>query len=202
MKTFGKNKVDSFEEEGNLLFVSSIDYMDHFNPDRLLSDERKKFEDPEKFLPELLKTGEIVADLGCGPGYYCRVLKDYASKLYCVDKSLEMIQRARSYCQGDNVVFVNRESSDTLIPSGTVDVVILANSFHDMDRDAVYEEIKRILKKDGRVIVVDWRKDAPFGPPPQKRMCKEDYLSFFKDFKLDREFYVGPYHFGLVLTRI
>lgn len=57
----------------------------------LLSPERRKFEDPELFLPSLLRGGEVIAELGCGPGYYCRYLVKYASTLYCVDRSAKFV---------------------------------------------------------------------------------------------------------------
>jgi SAM-dependent methyltransferase len=70
------------------------------------------------------------------------------------------------------------------------------------DKKKVYEEVKRILKPEGKVIIVDWKKDANFGPPKSVRMSKEDYVHFFSpDFELEKEFEVGPYHFGLVLKR-
>jgi SAM-dependent methyltransferase len=70
------------------------------------------------------------------------------------------------------------------------------------DKKKVYEEVKRILKPEGKVIIVDWKKDANFGPPKSVRMGKEDYVHFFSpDFELEKEFEVGPHHFGLVLKR-
>ncbi len=72
-----------------------------------------------------------------------------------------------------------------------------------MNRSNVYKEILRILKADGIVIIIDWKKEeTSFGPPIHIRMSKEDYLDVFKDFKLVKEFVPGPYHYGLLLQRI
>lgn len=165
----------------------------------LLSDERKKFEDPEKFLPQLFSGDEIVADLGCGPGYYCQYLVKLAKKVYCVDINKELLEIAKQVAP--SAIFLNEKASHTSIPSSSIDVVIFANSFHDMkDKEKVKEEVKRILKKGGKVIIVDWKKeDTPFGPPVYIRMSKEDYIKVFSpEFKLVKEFEVGPYHYGLV----
>jgi|ECHvirMinimDraft_2_1075157.scaffolds.fasta_scaffold00724_6 SAM-dependent methyltransferase len=165
----------------------------------LLSPERAKFEDPSKFIPKLLRGGEVVAELGCGPGYYCRELIKLASTLYCVDRSSKSLEFVRKL---NGAIVLNEDSSKTSIPPNSIDIVLLADSFHDMDREATYMEVLRILKGDGKVIVVDWRKDAPMGPPPSLRMSKEDYIKQFRDFLLETEFDVGPYHYGLVFRRM
>jgi ubiquinone/menaquinone biosynthesis C-methylase UbiE len=165
----------------------------------LLNPERNKMEDPEKFLPSIIHG--VVAELGCGPGYYCQFLVKYAEKVYCVDRNKELLEIAKELAK--NAIFLNEDACKTSIPSSSVDQVLFANSFHDMrDKKKVYEEVKRILKPEGEVIIVDWKKDANFGPPKSVRMSKEDYVHFFSpDFELEKEFEVGPYHFGLVLKR-
>lgn len=170
----------------------------------LLSPLRKKFEDPEKFLPNLININDTIADLGCGPGYYCQFLvKLTRNKIYCVDKNEEFINEAKRIVNSDNVIFLIEDSSHTSIPSSSIDKVIFANSFHDMkNKEKVYEEVLRILKPTGKVIIIDWKKEnTSFGPPLSIRMSKEDYLNIFKNFKIEKEFYVGPYHQGLVLGR-
>jgi protein-L-isoaspartate O-methyltransferase len=59
----------------------------------LLNPERNKMEDPEKFLPSIIHG--VVAELGCGPGYYCQFLVKYAEKVYCVDRNKELLEIAK-----------------------------------------------------------------------------------------------------------
>ncbi|ARM74763.1 class I SAM-dependent methyltransferase [Acidianus manzaensis] len=175
--------------------------MDRF-PTFLLSEERKKIENPEKYIPFLISKNDTVAELGCGPGFYCQYLVEYAKKVYCVDKRKEMIEIAKKIAK--NAIFLNEDASNTSIPSSSVDVVLFANSFHDMkDKTKVKEEVKRILNKKGKIIIIDWKKEGtPFGPPESIRMSKEDYVKEFSpEFKLQKEFEVGPYHYGLILQR-
>jgi ubiquinone/menaquinone biosynthesis C-methylase UbiE len=170
----------------------------------LLSPSRKNFEDPDKFLPFLINENDTVADLGCGPGYYCQFLVKFTkNKIYCVDKNEEFITEAKRIVKSNNVIFLVEDSSHTSIPSSSIDKVIFANSFHDMEnKEKTYEEVVRILKPNGKIIIIDWKKEnTPFGPPIRIRMSKEDYLKIFRDFKLEKEFYVGPYHQGLVLGK-
>ena len=167
-------------------------------------DFRKNFEDPESFLPLLLEKGQIIAELGCGNGFYCQYLQKYAEKLYCVDSFCPALEEAKKKVNNPNTAFLCEDASKTSIPSNTVDVVLLANSFHDMkNKDEVVKEIKRILKKGGKVIIIDWKKrNTGFGPPLSVRMSEEEYLNFFKDFKLINKFKPSEYHYGLVLMKI
>jgi len=164
-------------------------------------DFRKNFENPESYLPSLLERGQTIAELGCGNGFYCQYLQKYADKLYCVDSFCPALEEAKK--KVTNAIFLCEDASKTSIPSNSVDVVLLANSFHDMEnKDEVVKEIKRILKKGGKVIIIDWeKKDTGFGPPLYVRMSEEEYLNFFKDFKLINKFKPTNYHYGLVLIK-
>ena len=169
---------------------------------RLLSPDRKKIEEPDKFLPKLLKAEDIVAEIGSGPGYYSREIIKYVSKLYCVDSNKEFLDIAKEMIKSKKVVFLNENSAKMSIPSYSIDAVILANSFHDMeDKVAAVKEIKRVLKKNGRIIIVDWKKEkTEFGPPFELRMNESDYPHFFNDFAVKEKFDVGPMHYGFVLV--
>jgi ubiquinone/menaquinone biosynthesis C-methylase UbiE len=169
--------------------------------ERLLSPERKKVEDPEKFLPRLLKRGDVAAEFGSGPGYYSVVIARYVSRLYCIEKNSRSLSIARQHVSSSNVLFLNEDSTKTSVPSASVDVVVLANAFHDMDRKGTADEIVRVMNAEGRIVVVDWNKaESDMGPPFELRMNEQDYLSFFKDFIIREKFIVGPDHYGVVLV--
>ena len=159
---------------------------------------------PEKYLPRILKGDEIIVDLGCGKGFYCLHLHKYALRLYCVDINKKAVKKAEKLLKDrDNVFFIVSDAAKMPILSSSVDAVFAANSFHDMDdKNAVYREILRILRPDGRVIVVDWKKEQGLlGPPLSIRMSEEDYVKQFKDFRLATRFQPSPSHYGLVLQR-
>jgi len=104
---------------------------------------------------------------------------------------------------GNNVFHIVSDAAKTPMPSSSVDVVFMANSFHDMnDKNAVYGEILRMLKPSGRVIVIDWKKEQSLlGPPLSIRMSEEDYLKQFKEFRLATRFQPSPSHYGMALQR-
>lgn len=162
----------------------------------LLDPKRKQFENKEEVISRI-PPGSAVVDLGCGPGYYCPDLRARASILYCVDTDPEALQMARERTTG--AVFLNSTKD---IPENGIDVVVMANSFHDMDRERMKGEILRVIKPGGIVIVVDWKKEpTPLGPPLHIRMSEEDYIREFRVLRLLERFSPGPYQYGLVLEK-
>ncbi|WP_243678999.1 methyltransferase domain-containing protein [Vulcanisaeta distributa] len=119
------------------------------------------------FLKPYVSSGMVIADLGCGEGYYCNFFKDYASRLYCVDVDEIAIEEVRRRFGGySNVTILNEDATNTSIPSGSVDLAFMSNVFHDIeDKEAAAKEVNRILKPGGRLLIIEFRKDVVFGPP-------------------------------------
>ncbi len=115
-------------------------------------------------MPGILKGDEAIVDLGCGKGFYCMHLHKYSLRLYCVDIDKQAVKKAEKFLKRrDNVFFIVSDATKTPLPLLSVDVVFMANSFHDMsDKKAVYREILRMLKPNGRVVVIDWKKNKVF----------------------------------------
>lgn len=160
---------------------------------------------PESYLPRILKAGEAIVDLGCGKGFYCMHLHKYSSRLYCVDIDKQAVKKAEKLLKRkDNVFFIVSDAAKTPLLSSSVDVVFMANSFHDMgDKKAVYREILRMLKPRGKVVIIDWKKERSLlGPPLSIKMGEEDYLKQFKEFRLAMSFQPSPSHYGMVLQRL
>ena len=170
----------------------------------LLNPKRKLFENPEAIINSLVGDSRLghTADLGCGPGYYCAQLLKMSDELYCVDSNAEFLGIIKKRIKDKRVHIVNSSASSTGISEKSIDTVVMANSFHDMDfKDEVVAEIKKILKDGGRLLIIDWKKEeSDFGPPFDIRMSKEKYLEFFKGFKLlkSEEF---KYHIAMLLIK-
>lgn len=153
------------------------------------------------FIKGNVNAGSVVADIGCGTGRFTSVIAPIASLVYCVDSNEDAINEARRSIKSSNVVFLNENADSLSIPDHSIDVVLLAFSFHDMDnKESVVNEIKRVIKPGGKVIIIDWVKEkTPMGPPVDIRLSEDDYIKAFKEFKPIQVSRVSQYHYGIVL---
>ena len=109
-----------------------------------------------------------IADVGCGPGYLLQVIaKEYPTiKLIGVDISKAMVERAKANFESlglaDRVEF--REGSADHLPfeDQSQDVIVSTLSLHHWaDPEAALNEIHRVLKPGGKMLVLDLMRDAP-----------------------------------------
>ncbi|WP_291764507.1 class I SAM-dependent methyltransferase [Caldivirga sp. UBA161] len=149
--------------------------MHHYMHHGYISDE------VAKLIVSNIPQNGVAADLGCGSGRFCPILLSKAGRVYCVDVDGYAIRMAKDYVKDERAIFLNEDASSTSIPSGTVDLVIMVNSFHDMeDKAKVASEIGRILKPGGLAIVIESKPGLTIpGPPPWIRMKPEEVLRYF-----------------------
>ena len=110
-----------------------------------------------------LSPTDTILDVACGTGEFERlILTDNPNQnIVGVDISEKMIEIARQKLQNyPNVEFKLTSATTLPFTAGSFDTVISANSFHYFDNPNVaLTEMKRVLKKDGNLIILDWCKD-------------------------------------------
>jgi ubiquinone/menaquinone biosynthesis C-methylase UbiE len=141
---------------------------------------RDEWQMPARVIEALaLRPGERVADIGAGTGYFTvRLARSSAApNVYAVDIEPSMIEyiRQRAAKEGlDNVEAVLGAGDRTNLPA-PVDVALVVNTYHHIpDRVAYFRRLREQMKPGGRLAVVDFRKDAPEGPPREFRFEPEE----------------------------
>jgi len=139
--------------------------------------------DMAELILSYLPQGGVAADLGCGSGRFCQVLLNKAGKVYCVDIDDYVLNIAKESIRDEKAVFLNEDASSTSIPTGSVDLIIMVNSFHDMEnKDKVALEVGRILKQSGLALIIESKPGLTVhGPPPWLRMSPDDVIKYFKN---------------------
>jgi ubiquinone/menaquinone biosynthesis C-methylase UbiE len=176
-----------------------------------MSDERRRMQDPQLIVDQLgLRPGMVVADLGCGPGFFTIPIAlkvGDAGRVYAVDSSPEMLRRltrnVRESHLSENIVrTVQADVSHSSIPSGSVDLVFFADILHDLeDRTGFLGEVRRIAKSRAAVVDIDWQKiETDFGPPFKIRLSEEDSRRIMttNGFSVAGKISAGRFHYGLV----
>jgi|SRR3989344_837194 len=173
------------------------------------------FSNPEKILIQFgLAESLHVADFGAGAGYYAMLISEKVGKtgkVYAIDIRKELLERLANMAEKegrDNIEIICgnvEKEGDTSLPDASVDAVVIANTLFAMeDRAGAAKEAKRILKKKGRVLLVEWADSfAGMGPHRDHVVKKEEAEKIFTDagFSFERELEAGDHHYGLVFRK-
>lgn len=171
--------------------------------------DRKQFLNPDSILDRIgLDRGMVLADLGCGTGFFTIPASFRVKKVYALDVQREMLDILQDKIKKQRIANIEpilSEESSIPLPDGSVDVLLMANVFHELeDRSAILEEGKRILSSRGKLAIVDWKKiKMDFGPPLEERLAEEEIISICKDsgFEFQKRSDAGPYNYLLVFDR-
>ncbi len=162
-----------------------------------------------------VESGMRVGDLGCGNlAYFTLAAAKAVGKtgiVYAVDilksvlNSVENLVKQNGW-ENVKIVWSNLEIvGATKIEAGSLDVIFLHNVLFQSDHDdLVLKETHRLLKKGGKLMVIDWQRvSAPFGPPVGDRPKPEDVKRYGMEagFKVLEEFTAGPYHYGVTFEK-
>lgn len=97
---------------------------------------------------------KVVVDLACGEGYGAYMISENAKQVTGIDISDETITHAIKSYYKSNLKYVVGEAVKTHLPAKSVDVVISFETIEHHDKHIeMIMEIKRILKKDGVLII-------------------------------------------------
>lgn len=112
------------------------------------------------------RPSELIVDLGCGSGEDVRVLSRLVSpggKVWGIDSSRTMIDAAKERNSADpsstefaSIEFVVGDAHSIPLPDGSVDACRCERLLqHVSDPEVVFQEMKRILRPGGRMVVLD-----------------------------------------------
>jgi len=140
------------------------DFMSYQGAPWLERDERMVEEQPDAVLETMaLAPGDVVADIGCGSGYYARRMAPLVpqGRVYCVDIQPEMLEIMDGLARDEGVsgiVPVLGESDDPKLPAGEIDWIILADVYHEMsDYESMLAGMVEALAPGGRVALLEYR---------------------------------------------
>lgn len=155
---------------------------------------------------------EDVADLGSGAGHFALAAARRldGGRLFAIDIERDMLKRLAAEASALGIKNLHALHGDAArisgvpLAAGAVDRAIAANVlFQVHDRDAFVQEVKRILKPGGRVLLIDWRDDHAYGPHPMHKVSSDvaEALFFRHGFRKERAMEAGDLHYGMIFIR-
>ncbi len=140
-------------------------FMTYLGAEWLERADRAVEEEPQRVLEAMaVGPGDVVADVGCGSGYYARQVAPFVQPggtVYCEDIQPEMLELMQDLAADENVTGVQAilgTPTDPKLPSGQVDWVLIADVYHEMSApEPMLAGIRRALSPGGRVALLEYR---------------------------------------------
>ncbi len=139
-----------------------------------------------------LNSNSLVADIGAGTGIFSRQLAALAGCVYAIEPNRNMRLACERLCSAFPAVrTMDGSAENTGLPDSSVDLITSAQAFHWFDREKCRIEFSRVLKADGRVILVWNSRDAGSELIRQNdALCRKlcpDFSGFSGNYDANRE---------------
>lgn len=155
----------------------------------LLMEARFALEEPTKTLNYMgLKDGDIVADIGCGNGWYSLQVAERIGPrgvVLSVDVQqgmLDQLIERKAEADVKNVHPILGEFEDPMLPPGKVDWILLVDAYHEFSNpEAMLARMKESLAPGGRVMLLEYRAEQDpatiaFPIPRDHKMSVEEVM--------------------------
>ena len=104
------------------------------------------------------KEGMLVLDVGCGTGTLLDLYQQTGCRVFGIDASPAMLEVARAKL-GHHADLRLGDATRMPYADGRFDLVTIVLALHEMpalDQSAVLDEVKRVTKKEGRILLIDY----------------------------------------------
>ena len=175
---------------------------------------KNRFLDPSEILPNAgIQKGEIIADFGCGNGFYPLAAAKAVGKdgmVYAVDVKNEALEATLSAAKHENIknIYTIRhdlEKPGVNIKDNSCDTVILSGILHLAKlQKNILRETYRVLKSGGKIVIIEWKKERlPFGPDISKRISAQEIgdIMAASGFRFKSEIPADSFHYALVFVK-
>jgi len=140
-----------------------------------------------------IRPGQTVVDGGCGNGYMSKAFSNevaQSGKVYALDPDKHSINLLKNETQGTNIeTIVGDITKPTRLTESSVDLIYISTVIHAFSQQQMQgflREVKRLLKPDALLAIVEIeKKETPFGPPQELRYSPEELMEIVPLFPLN-----------------
>lgn len=104
-----------------------------------------------------LRGDEVVIDIGGGTGSLAEYISGSCKVVYVLDESKGMLSKVKA---NPKIVPILGDALDITFDSSSIDVVTMVDVLHHIENQPrLIEEIYRVLKEDGKLLILDFEKN-------------------------------------------
>jgi len=170
------------------------------------------FANPESNIAQFnLREGMRVADFGAGSGGYTKSISNHVGhtgKVYAIDiqnvifKKLTEDTKKYQFKNVECILGDVEKKGGSKLADKSMDAIVVSNVlFQVEDKIGLIDEIKRVLKPKGRVLVIDWSDSySGMGPQPKYVVAKikAEHLFIDRGFRVIENISAGSHHYGII----
>lgn len=132
-----------------------------------------------------LKSSDVIADFGAGNGFFSVPFAEQVDKVLAIDIEPKMLELLKEHAEAKNLTnidYVESDLQDIALDHELADKGIIAFVMHEIpNMEVALNEFKRIIKKGGSLIIIDWEAvESESGPPVHERIASSDLGDFLK----------------------
>lgn len=102
-----------------------------------------------------IQKGEKVFDLACGQGYFSNIFSKSGAEVVASDLSKKLIETAKKQSESNIKYYISGAHRSPFIKDNSVDAIVIVLAIQNIENVGdVFKECKRVLKKNGRMIIV------------------------------------------------
>ncbi|MBP6891186.1 class I SAM-dependent methyltransferase [Candidatus Parcubacteria bacterium] len=158
-----------------------------------------------------LKDNMLIADFGCGHGGFSVPLAKIVRKgrIFAIDIQKEALSFLEARKEAEKVLNIKTILSDIESLKGSklgdsyIDLVVIANVlFQSSNRLMIMQEARRVIKNQGKILVVDWNQDSKISQT-QSTISKSEIMDLASKtgLILEKELDAGSSHFALLFVK-
>jgi ubiquinone/menaquinone biosynthesis C-methylase UbiE len=108
------------------------------------------------------RPNDIILDIGGNTGKVTEAYSNSCKEVVVLEPKPNIVEYGKS--RRPNIKFIEGQAENIPLPNEYFDKVVASTSFHHfLDQDKALEEMKRVLKSDGKIIILEIDPNTPRG---------------------------------------
>jgi len=131
-----------------------------------------------------LTPGETAIDLGAGTGYFLPFLAvavGATGRVLALDSEPAMVEHVQQRAAREGLANVEARAvtaTDAGLAPASADAILIVDTWHHLpDRAAYGARLRDALRPGGSLVVVDFTRESPQGPPAQHRIAEDTVVA-------------------------